>query len=92
MKSQSNSKLNPCAMFVSMLQKIAFNNSKGGLFKLYVRKHAQHCGGCKDTLSALECYKNAVKSAYAEANSEGEKLMTSRDVSSLLDKLEMSSP
>ena len=76
-------------MFVSMLEKIAFENSKGGLFKWYVRKHAQSCGGCKDTLSALECYKNAVKNAYADANSEGEKMMSSRDISNLLDRLEM---
>ncbi|MEI8281087.1 MAG: hypothetical protein WCG75_01660 [Armatimonadota bacterium] len=87
MKSRSTTQLNPCAMFVSMLEKIAFDNSRGGLFKWYVRKHAQSCGGCKDTLSALECYKNAVKTAYQEASNEGEKLMTQREVTSLLDKL-----
>jgi hypothetical protein len=88
MKTFSPTKLNPCAMFVSTLEKIAFNDSKGGLFKWYVRKHAQTCGGCKDTLSALECYKNAVKTAYEEATNEGEKLMTQKDVTELLDRLE----
>lgn len=75
-------------MFVSMLEKIAFDNSRGGLFKWYVRKHAQSCGGCKDTLSALECYKSAVKKAYAEASNEGEKVMNQSDVTNLLDRLE----
>jgi hypothetical protein len=91
MKARSATQLNPCAMFLSTLEKIAFNNSKGGLFKWYVRKHAETCGGCKDTLSALECYKNAVKTAYEEASNEGERLMTKADVSSLLDRLESTS-
>ena len=87
MKTQSSTQLSPCAMFVSTLERIAFENSKGGLFKWYVRQHAKSCGGCKDTLSALECYKNAVKTAYKEASAEGEKLMTPREVSGLLDQL-----
>ena len=87
MKSQSPTQLNPCGMFVSTLEKIAFDHSKGGLFEWYVRKHAVSCGGCKDTLSALECYKNAVRTAYEEASSEGEKVMTAKDVSTLLDRL-----
>ena len=74
-------------MFVSTLERIAFENSKGGLFKWYVRQHAKSCGGCKDTLSALECYKNAVKTAYMEASAEGEHVMTPGEVSGLLDRL-----
>ena len=89
MKTQSPTHLNPCGMFVSTLEKIAFDHSKGGLFKWYVRKHAQNCGGCKDTLSALECYKSAVQTAYDQASAEGEKVMTSGEVSKLLDKLEI---
>ena len=87
MKTQSPTQLNPCGMFVSTLEKIAFDHSKGGLFKWYVRKHAQSCGGCKDTLSALECYQNAVRTAYTEASAEGEHLMTPSELSGLLDRL-----
>jgi hypothetical protein len=88
MKTQTPTQLAPCSMFVSTLEKIAFDNSKGGLFKWYVRQHAKSCDGCKDALSALECYKSAVRTAHMEASAEGETLMTSKDVSSLLNQLE----
>ena len=74
-------------MFLTTLEKIVFDNSKGGLFKRYVSKHSETCGGCKDTVSALKCYQNAVKSAYEEASLEGERLMTKGEVTSLLDRL-----
>ena len=90
MKTQTTTKINPCTMFVSTLERIAFDNSKGGLFKWYVRQHAKSCGGCKDTLSALECYKNAIGLAYQEASADGENLMTPQDVSRLLNQLEQS--
>ena len=86
MKTHVTSK--PCAPFVSTLEKLVFENSKGGLFKWYVKKHAEQCGGCKATLDALKCYQDAVRHAYEEATSEGENLMTRGDLHSLLNKLE----
>ena len=87
MKSHATAK--PCTPFVSTLEKLVFENSKGGLFKWYVRKHAEQCGGCKATLDALKCYQNAVRQAYDEATTEGENLMTRVELNGLLNKLEV---
>lgn len=89
MKTHATTK--PCAPFVSTLEKLVFENSKGGLFRWYVRKHAEHCGGCKATLDALKCYQDAVKAAFEDVVSEGENVMTADEMTNLLDKLAVGS-
>lgn len=85
MKVHATSK--PCKPFVSTLEDLVFDQAKGGLFRWYVRKHAEKCGGCRATLDALKCYQDAVRLAYEEAKKEGEDVMTLDDVSDLLNRM-----
>ncbi|MBS1703487.1 MAG: hypothetical protein JST12_17620 [Armatimonadetes bacterium] len=85
---KSHDALKPCGMFASTLERLVFENSKGGLFKWYVKKHAEKCGNCKATMDALKCYQDAIRLAYEEACAEGEDLISQGDLSDLLNKLE----
>lgn len=79
--------LTPCPKLLSAIEQTIFGNSRGGLFQWYVKKHAEKCAHCQETVDALQCYKGAITEAVKDCKVEGALLMTDDEIEGLLAKV-----
>lgn len=79
--------LTPCPKLVSAIERTVFSNSRGGLFRWYLKQHAKQCAHCREAMDALACYRTAVEDAVKDCKMEGALLMTDAEVDGLLAKI-----
>ncbi|HLP00147.1 MAG TPA: hypothetical protein VK171_16240 [Fimbriimonas sp.] len=79
--------LTPCPKLLSAIERTIFGNSRGGLFQWYLKKHAENCAHCRETVDALECYRGAITEAVKDCKVEGALLMTDDEIEGLLAKV-----